>query len=142
MVVQDFSPCRIQKKNHAFATSDRAVCESNFTAAGEFNVKDLLTSFNIPATDEESVASPNTNSAATQNTSFVDVRLVPLGKKLQELGGEVTNFNELWMAMRRNNEVLRKIVIRKMIAGIRHRMKVQECCQAKQMEVATHFLEF
>ena len=97
--------------HHVFAISDRAVDESNSIVAveGALNAKEPGTSFNIPVTDQASVATSNTNSAATRNTSFEDISPVPLvnrpkpnGRKKQR--AQVLPSAELRMAILRKNE--------------------------------------
>lgn len=77
-----------QVPHHVFAISDCAVDESNSIAAVEeaVNAKELGRSFNIPVTDQASVATSNTNSAATRNTSFEDICPVPLVKRPNPTG--------------------------------------------------------
>lgn len=112
-----FSACRIypydpqQVPHHVFAISDRTVDDSNSITAvdGAVNAKEPGTSFNIPATDQASVATLNTNSAATRNTSFEDISPVPLVKRPKPAGrkkqrAQVLPSAELRMAMLRKNE--------------------------------------
>ena len=90
--------------------SDRAVDESNsVTTVGAVYVKEPGTSFNIPATDQASVATANTNSAATRNTFFEDIIPVPLVKRPNQTGrkmqrAQLLTSAELRMAMLRKNE--------------------------------------
>jgi hypothetical protein len=84
-----FSACGIYPQDpqkipgHAFAITDGAVDESNSTAAveGAVNIKEQEISFNILSTDQVSVASTSTSSAASRHTSFEDISLVPLVKR-------------------------------------------------------------
>lgn len=109
-----FSACGIypydpqQVPHHVFAISDRAVGDSNSIAAVEGAViaKKPGTSFNIPATDQASVATSNTNSAATRNTFFEDINPVPLVKRpkptvRRKQRAQVLSSAELRMAMLR-----------------------------------------
>ena len=81
-----FSACGIyhyvpqKTHHHGFDTSDRAVDESSLTTAveGAVNTEKPETSFNLPATDQESVASLRTNSAAT---SLEDISLSHWGRE-------------------------------------------------------------
>jgi hypothetical protein len=91
------------------------VDESNLIAAveGAVNAKELGTSLNIPVTDQASVATSNTNSAATRNTSFEDISPAPLVKRpkptgRKKQGAQVLPSAELRMAMVRINEDVRK----------------------------------
>jgi len=65
--------------------------------------------FNVPATDQAFVATSNTNSAATRNTSFENISPVPLVKRSKRTGrkkqrARVLPSAELRMAMLRRNE--------------------------------------
>jgi hypothetical protein len=116
-----FSACGIypydpqQGPHHVFAISGRAVEESNSIAAveGAVNAKEPETSFIVPATDQASVVTSNTNSAATRNTSFEDVSAVPLVKRPKPTGckkqrAQLLPSAELRMAMLRKNEDIPK----------------------------------
>ena len=116
-----FSACGIypydpQVPHHVFAISYRAVDESSSIAAveGAVNAKEPRTSFNVPAADEASVPTPNTNSAATRNTSSEGISPVPLVKRPKPTGcnkqrAQVLPSAELRMAMLRKMKMFRKI---------------------------------
>jgi hypothetical protein len=76
---------------------------------GTVNAKERGKSFNVPATDQASVATSNINSAATRNTSFEDISPVPLVKRSKPTGRKnqrawVLPSAELRMAILRKNE--------------------------------------
>jgi hypothetical protein len=73
------------------------------------NAKEPGTSFNIPVTDQASVATSNTKSAATRNACFEYISPVPLVKRPKPTGrkeqrAKVLPSAELRMAMLRKNE--------------------------------------